>query len=126
MDNDETIILREQLKEKDKQIAELQSIIRNLTQDEDEEKADADNENKPESSKRGFWQRHAALSYIMLCAVVILAITIILSPWLFPSFWQEHGKWAQLGYTYAVIGSFAGILLAWTHTPRGRKWLNEL
>lgn len=43
MDNDEIALLNEQLREKDKQIAELHSIIRNLTQDEDDENPDADN-----------------------------------------------------------------------------------
>lgn len=122
MDKDEITILREQLSEKDKQIAELQRIIYNFTENEKE-----NTECHKESDQGpGFWERHITLSYIALCVVIILGLIFLVSPFITPSFWERMGTYKQLNYTFATI-AFVGLgLIAWTNTPRGRKWLKEL
>lgn len=122
MDKDETTILREQLREKDKQIAELQQIICNLT----EVKKDDTECIKESDQKLSFWECHIMLSYMVLCTIVILGIIVIVSPLLLPSWWKDLGSSMQLIYTYTALIPIGLGIIAWLNTPKGRHWLKTL
>lgn len=73
MDNKEIEILREQLREKDRQIERLQHIIENLTKREDEEE---ETEEEPEPHVPTFWEKHPKVAYAVFGLVLIAAIAI--------------------------------------------------
>lgn len=81
--SEELDILKEQLQKKDEQIEQLQRIINNLT---GEDKSSLEKE--PEPHIPGFWERHVTLSYAVLFIVAVIGITVISSPFLFPSLWE--------------------------------------
>lgn len=120
---DEIDLLNDQLREKDKQISELQQIICNLTeaQKNDTECIDVESE-----QKLGFWERHITLSYMALCVVIMFGIIVIVSPLLWPLWWKGFGCSMQLTYTYAALVSIGLGIIAWMNTPRGRHWLKTL
>lgn len=119
--SEEIDILRKQLLKKDEQIEQLQHIINNLT---GEENPSREEELEPYAS--GFWERHITLSYVVLFIVAVIGITVILSPFLFPSLWEGFGSSMQLTYTYSAIGLIGLAILAWLKTPKGRSWLRNL
>lgn len=116
---DEIDLLNDQLREKDKQIAELQQIICNLT----EVKKDDTGCIEESDQKISFWERHIKLSYAVLCFFVVLSIIVIISPVLWPSLWDDQ---IPLTYMYSALCPIGFGLIAWLYTPRGRKWLKHL
>ncbi len=118
---DEIALLNEQLREKDKQISELQQIICNLTEAQKDDCIDEESNQKPD-----FWERHVTLSYVALCVVIMLGIIVIISPLLWPSWWKTFGNSMQLTYTYAALVPIGLGIMAWMNTPSGRKWLKTL
>ena len=111
--SEEIDILREQLRKKDEQIEQLQHIINNLTEEEDPSLKE-----ELEPYVLTFWERHITLSYAVLFIVAVIGITVISSPFLFPSLWEGFGSSMQLTYKYSAIGLIGLAMLAWLKTPK--------
>ena len=121
--NEEIDILREQLREKDRQIERLQHIIENLTKEKDEEEVD-DEETEPHVPT--FWERHPKVSYFIFGLVLIAAIAIFIFPFWWKSLWIGFGNSAGLIYTFSSVGALGLAFLCWLEiTPAGKRFLDS-
>lgn len=119
--NDEIDILREQLREKDRQIERLQHIIENLTQGEENEE---DVKKEPEPHVPTFWEKHPRLTYAIFGLVFVGTVAVCLFPIWWKSLWISFGNAAGLIYTFSSVGALGLAFLCWLEiTPAGKSFL---